>query len=193
LPFLGGILLHLINASDPSLPTYLRETMAYETCPECGAQKHQLVACPQCGFKRMTVRPTIDRELFDDEEFPRSRSTTATPVSSNFEACPTCGTRKHLLMACPSCGFSRSGNPERLANKPPYEPKPRHETNSRYTPRSHHETNPHYAGNSRYEDRPRDYYGPSTVEQERLPSQNTPIVRWKRSSKTNGNGNTEPG
>jgi hypothetical protein len=27
--------------------------MAYEICPECGASKHQLVACPLCGFTRM--------------------------------------------------------------------------------------------------------------------------------------------
>ncbi|WP_148059399.1 hypothetical protein [Sinobacterium caligoides] len=26
--------------------------MAFESCPECNAQKHQLVKCPQCGFQR---------------------------------------------------------------------------------------------------------------------------------------------
>ena len=125
--------------------------MAYETCPQCGAQKHQLVACPQCGFKRMTTRPHIDRELLDDEEFPRPRHAPAAPVSSNFEACPHCGARKHLLMACPGCGFSRSGNPERLAHKPPTEPpKIRVENRARPTefkPRS--ESRPRYNAHSR--------------------------------------------
>lgn len=26
--------------------------MAYEQCPECGTRKHQIVACPACGFRR---------------------------------------------------------------------------------------------------------------------------------------------
>lgn len=26
--------------------------MAYELCPECGTRKHQIVACPSCGFRR---------------------------------------------------------------------------------------------------------------------------------------------
>ena len=26
--------------------------MSYESCPECGHQKHQLVACPSCGYYR---------------------------------------------------------------------------------------------------------------------------------------------
>jgi hypothetical protein len=140
----------------------------------------------------MTVRPTIDRELLDEDESPRSRSPAAPPVSSNFETCPTCGTRKHLLMACSSCGFSRSGNPERLANKPPYEAKPRHEPNHRYENKPHYESSPRYSHNSRYEDRYRDYYGPSMVEQERSSHQHTPVVRWKR-SKVPGRGNREPG
>jgi hypothetical protein len=139
----------------------------------------------------MTVRPPIDRELLDDDEFPNPRGPVAAPVSSNFEACPTCGTRKHLLMACSSCGFSRSGNPERLANKPPSETKPRYETNSRYENRPHREPNPRYAtnsGNSRYDERPREYYGPSSVEQERSSPPHVPVVRWKR-SKVPGRGN----
>jgi len=155
--------------------------MAYETCPECSAQKHQLVACPQCGFKRMTVHPPLDRELLDDDEFPLSHGPTPPPVSSNFEACPTCGTRKHLLMACPSCGFSRSGNQDRSA-KPRYTPKPRQENSPRY------ENKPRHTTNSRYDDHRRsDYLGPSTVEQERS-SQNLPVVRWKR-TKTTEKGN----
>lgn len=28
--------------------------MAYESCPECNEQKHQLMACPKCGFKRLS-------------------------------------------------------------------------------------------------------------------------------------------
>jgi hypothetical protein len=84
----------------------------------------------------MTVRPTFDRQLLDEGEFARPRSTTPL-VSSNFESCPTCGTRKHLLMACPACGFSRSGNPERVANK------------------------------SHYDEHYRDYADPPVVEQER--------------------------
>ena len=33
--------------------------MAYEICPECGAEKHQLMKCPQCGFQRSrrTIKP----------------------------------------------------------------------------------------------------------------------------------------
>ena len=33
--------------------------MASETCPECGAQKHQLNACPMCGWSRSgrSIRP----------------------------------------------------------------------------------------------------------------------------------------
>lgn len=26
--------------------------MTYEVCPECGAKKHQLIACPNCGYTR---------------------------------------------------------------------------------------------------------------------------------------------
>ena len=26
--------------------------MAYMPCPRCGTMKHQLVACPNCGFRR---------------------------------------------------------------------------------------------------------------------------------------------
>ncbi|WP_237444568.1 hypothetical protein [Sinobacterium norvegicum] len=26
--------------------------MAFESCPECNTEKHQLVKCPQCGFQR---------------------------------------------------------------------------------------------------------------------------------------------
>jgi hypothetical protein len=101
-------------------------------------------------------------------------------------------------MACSACGFSRSGNPERLANKPPYEAKPRHEANPRYENKPHHydSSSPRYAAApSRYDDRYRggDYYGPSMVEQERSSHpQHTPVVRWKR-SKVPGRGNRESG
>lgn len=27
--------------------------MAYEKCPQCGSDKHQLMACPACGFTRL--------------------------------------------------------------------------------------------------------------------------------------------
>ncbi len=160
--------------------------MAYETCPQCGAEKHQLVACPKCGFKRMTTRPPLDRELLDSEEFPRPRSTSATLVSSNFEFCPTCETRKHLLMACPECGFTRSGNPERIAHKPATEPKPRRE----YTPRrenaprrdnnprrEHTPSSPSYPNYPNYND---DSVGNYQVERPSSP-QAAPVVRWKRS------------
>jgi len=140
----------------------------------------------------MTVRLPIDPELFDDEEFPRSRAPAAAPVSSNFENCPTCGIRKHLLMACSACGFSRSGNPERLANKPLHEAKPRYEARPQHyeaKPQQYeakpqqYEANPRYVSNpnSRYDDHQRDYRVPNAIDQERPPPQHVPIVRWKRS------------
>lgn len=33
--------------------------MSYESCPECGYQKHQLVDCPSCGYYRN--KPKRDR------------------------------------------------------------------------------------------------------------------------------------
>ncbi|CAK0765738.1 hypothetical protein CCP3SC5AM1_430008 [Gammaproteobacteria bacterium] len=165
--------------------------MAYETCPECGIRKHQLVACSQCGFKRMTIRPMINRELLDEEESSRFHAPTIPPVSSNFENCPACGTNKHLLMACQNCGFSRSKNLERLAKKPIYEQKLRQDINPRYSTRPRHETNTHNADNSRYSDHYRDYYEPRLVEQEQTLSQNIPIVRWKR-SKNQGKDHKNP-
>jgi hypothetical protein len=35
-----------------ALPNEWCEKMAFESCPECNAEKHQLVKCPQCGFQR---------------------------------------------------------------------------------------------------------------------------------------------
>jgi len=29
--------------------------MAYENCPDCNHRKHQLVACPKCGFQRNRI------------------------------------------------------------------------------------------------------------------------------------------
>lgn len=35
--------------------------MAYEDCPQCGERKHQLMACPKCGFTRATWQETLHR------------------------------------------------------------------------------------------------------------------------------------
>ena len=31
--------------------------MAYESCAQCGAKKHKLVACKACGFKNNDLKP----------------------------------------------------------------------------------------------------------------------------------------
>lgn len=98
--------------------------MAYESCPQCGTRKHQLVACPQCGFKRLNGRTSAPRLIAEPEEQPhppKDKVTLAPPSSTNFENCPQCGQRKHLVMACPQCGFSRAHKSEKHMVKPPPE------------------------------------------------------------------------
>ncbi len=51
--------------------------MAYEECPGCGTEKHQLVRCPQCGFQRhatgLKKRPSIvDVERFIEGRLEKS-------------------------------------------------------------------------------------------------------------------------
>ena len=84
--------------------------MAYENCPQCGFHKHQLISCPQCGFHRMSDRASFSRIPSEGSKkvVPRIHKAPSPASSSNYEACPHCGTRKHLVMACPGCGFSRS-------------------------------------------------------------------------------------
>jgi ribosomal protein L32 len=87
--------------------------MAYETCPECGAQKHTLNKCPECGYARRS-------QIVDNFEFKprndrwqaagnRRSSLLSTPVvhSTAYETCPECGGKKHQLNCCPDCGFRR--------------------------------------------------------------------------------------
>lgn len=44
----GAVLGRLAN----SLCTRRGSAMAHESCPKCGARKHQLMACPSCGLTR---------------------------------------------------------------------------------------------------------------------------------------------
>lgn len=163
--------------------------MAYENCPQCGTQKHQLVACPQCGFKRMTKRPIIDRELLNNEDVTRQRAATIAPVSSNFEDCPNCGTNKHLLMACSVCGFIRSKNLEKpVIKQPNYDAKQqRYESNPRYPnkiyhhPSSRYETNSRHVSHSPHDNRYQEHYVNSIVEPERPLYQDNQTKHWKRS------------
>ncbi len=37
--------------------------MAYELCPQCGVEKHQLVACAKCGFTRFQRAPDTTQEI----------------------------------------------------------------------------------------------------------------------------------
>ncbi len=43
--------------------------MAYEKCPECGAEKHQLVRCPECGFQRRAPEPKKQSSIMAVERF----------------------------------------------------------------------------------------------------------------------------
>jgi len=147
--------------------------MAYETCPQCGAQKHQLVACSQCGFKRRPTRAArVHLGAGEQQSLPsqKDKPVNPPPVSSNFENCPACGQRKHLLMACPSCGFTRTANHDRRKSAEGKSP----------PPRPHHEYQHRPIINSPYDN---SYYGPNLVEEDScFPVWKRPIPSSKKSA-----------
>jgi ribosomal protein L32 len=69
--------------------------LAYENCPKCGTRKHQLMACPNCGFSRR-------------KEAGEAGYSGAEALSRGLEKCPECGAIKHRLTPCPKCGFTRT-------------------------------------------------------------------------------------
>ena len=83
--------------------------MAYELCPECGTRKHQIVACPSCGYRRSAKlwSPRPKNALGKKPEIPgRDESVSQHPEQKPMTRCSRCheliehgGMEKHLLSA----------------------------------------------------------------------------------------------
>ena len=94
------------------LSSSTEHAMAYEDCPQCGERKHQLMACPKCGFTRATWQETLHRRpeprpsLPSREESPANgvkvivrRRKLVPPDSNKDSSDPGRGTAK-----CKICG-----------------------------------------------------------------------------------------
>ena len=74
--------------------------VAYEDCPKCGARKHQLVSCPECGYSRReprsaTATPTRQRLTLPNKTQGSSvtkgrQKPKAKSGHKGFERCPFC-------------------------------------------------------------------------------------------------------
>jgi hypothetical protein len=76
--------------------------VAYETCPKCGAEKHQLMACSKCGFSRRQ-QDSIDHRV----------STAPTSIPANPE-------RSRLAPVSPRAKPSGKGRAELPDVPPPF-------------------------------------------------------------------------
>jgi len=81
--------------------------MAYELCPECGARKHQIMACPSCGFRRSAKlwSPRPKNALGKKPDIPKVVALeTHEPAQKPMTICSRCheliehgGMEKHML------------------------------------------------------------------------------------------------
>ena len=81
--------------------------MSYELCPECGTRKHQIVACPSCGFRRSAElwSPRPKNALGKKPEIPKSVAAEAHESTQKpMTICSRCheliehgGMEKHML------------------------------------------------------------------------------------------------
>jgi len=79
--------------------------MTEQVCPKCGAPKHPLKACEACGYSWQSEQKA---QISKPRPLRPGQNRVPTTSISGYEACPRCGTQKHVLNACPSCGFRRS-------------------------------------------------------------------------------------
>lgn len=80
--------------------------MAYETCPDCGTQKHQLMACPKCGFQRNKMFSYQGHESSSSSSAP-SEPLPATPNPISDAQPPvsnaSSGSQPEVTVTCPRC------------------------------------------------------------------------------------------